>query len=770
MLKKENFPAVCLTMFLILTLYSCSNTRYLGEGEVLYKGAKIKIISDAPVNKKALITELDKMTRPKPNQTFLGTRPKLWLYNATGKNPKKGLRRWMKKKLGEPPVLLSAVNPGLTSAVMVSSLNNLGYFSAVVKYKVITGKKKASIEYTAIVSAPYKIKEIIYKIDDAVLNYPIISGKKDSYLKAGDQYSLETIIKERMRIDTKLKNEGFYFFKADYLLYKADTTAGNKSVVLTLTLKPEIPEKGRARYVFNNIYIWPSYKRNRDTVYVPIDTIRIGGYIYLNTDSAFKPQALIRSIAIKKGEDYSRKNHNLTISRLMGMGVFKFAAIIFTDTIIDGKGVLDVQIKLTPILPRSLQLQLEAVTKSNNYSGPALTLSYKNRNLLKGAELFVFNLNANFETQLSGKQKGFNSFEYGASSQLYIPKVIAPFKVHESNYFVPKTKIDLGFRVLHRVQYFNMNALNLSYGYIWKEDAQKEWELTPFSINFAKLTHTTAEFDNLLKNNSYLRKSFEEQFTIGAKCSYTFNSMIGVEKRTNFFFNATLDISGNTIYFIQSLFSSYKSTEAHPYTLFGYRYSQYSKIATDTRYYYAINSNNKIATRFILGAGVPYGNSSTMPYIKQFFSGGSNSIRAFLPRSLGPGSYKLPDTGTTKILLNQSGDIKLEVNLEYRFTIISVLKGALFADAGNVWLMRKNNDLPGGEFNKDKFMKEIAVGTGFGLRADLSFFVLRFDLGIPLRKPSLPENERWVMNKIAFGNAGWRRDNLVLNIAIGYPF
>ena len=770
MLKKENFPSIYLAILLMVLLHSCSNTKYLAEGEQLYTGPGFKIVSDTNVNKKDLKKELAKVTRPKPNQTFLSARPKLWLYNIAGPDAKRGVRKWLRNKVGERPVLLSQVNPELTAEIMVNRLNSLGYFNAKVKYKVIEEKRKARIEYIATISTPYKIKKVIYAIDNADLSYRIRNGEKETLIKPGDQYNLDELIKERIRLDLKMKNEGYFFFKSDYLLFKADTTAGNRTIVLTLTLKPEIPEKGVTRYTYNEVYVYPSYRLNQDSINVRIDTIHVNGLIYLNTDSVFRPEVVIRSIFFRKGDDYSRKYHNLTISRIMGMGVFRFAGIIFTDTIIDNKGVLNAWINLSPMRPKSLQVQLEAITKSNNYTGPALTLSYRNRNLFRGAELFVFNVNGNYEMQLSGKQKGFNSYEYGASSQLYIPKFLTPFKVKESNYFVPKTKIDIGFRVLHRVQYFNMNALNMSFGYIWKEDAQKEWEINPFSINFAKLTKTTPQFDSLLKNNSYLRKSFEEQFTIGAKCSYTFNSLIGVERRNNLFFNATLDLSGNSIFLLQSLVSSYKSTEDHPYKLFGYRYSQYTKVTTDTRYYFSINKRSKIATRLIMGAGLPYGNSSTMPYIKQFFSGGSNSIRAFLPRSVGPGAYKLTDPGNTKVLLNQSGDIKLEANVEYRFTIVSVLKGAVFADAGNVWLIRKNDDLPGGEFQLDKFRKEIAFGTGLGLRVDLSFFVLRFDLGIPLRKPSLPENERWVLNQIDFGSKGWRKDNLVLNIAIGYPF
>jgi outer membrane protein assembly factor BamA len=315
-----------------------------------------------------------------------------------------------------------------------------------------------------------------------------------------------------------------------------------------------------------------------------------------------------------------------------------------------------------------------------------------------------------------------------------------------------------------------MNAVNFSYGYTWKETQQKEHTFNPLAINFARLERTTVAFKDLLAANPFLRQSFEEQFTIGGNYSFTYNSLVGNPRRNQYYFNGLVDVSGNLLSLANRAITGRAPTEESPYTLFGARYSQYTRLATDARYYFIINKNSKIATRLLAGVGMTYGNSRTLPYVKQFFSGGSNSIRAFLPRTVGPGTYLMPDSLVNKGFLDKAGDIKLEGNIEYRFTIISVLKGALFLDAGNVWLMRKNNQLPGGEFNAADFYNELAVGSGFGLRLDLSFFILRFDLGMPLRKPYLPEKERWVIDEINFGQRNWRKQNLVLNIAIGYPF
>lgn len=757
-----------------LLISSCSNTKYLPTGEDLFVGSSIKIESKDKIKDKGTIkTELGKLSRPKPNEKILWMRAKLWIYNISGPAPKKGIKKWLKKKWGEPPVLLSDEHPKENADLMINRLNSLGYFDSNVKYKVITSKKhKATIEYTAFVSKPYIISKIVFPEMQDELSIRIKTTEEKTLIKVGDQYNLDRLKDERSRIDIELKNKGYYFFSPDYLLFKADSNTVDKTIALQLTVKPDAPEKGKTAYVLNNIYVLPSYTLGNDSTANPhkIDTIEIDDYHYINTDSAFHPHAITRYILLKKGDTYSRKSHNLTISRLMGIGVFKFASIKFTDTIINHEGKLDAWINLTQFQKKSLQVQMQTVTKSNNYTGPNLTLSYKNRNLRKGAELFVVSVDGGFETQLTGSKKGLFSFAVGANTQLYIPKFVTPFRIrHESSQFVPKTKLDLGFKVLHRAEYFDMNSMNFSYGYTWKETAQKEYQIDPISFNFAKLIRTTEQFEELLAENPFLRKSFEQQFTLGSLSSFTYNTIVHTERMHQWYFNVVLDFSGNVAHSIQSLLNKNKSTEDAPYKIFGFEYSQYSKIATDTRYYLNIDKDNKIVTRLIAGAGLPYGNSSVMPYLKQFFCGGAYSIRAFLPRSVGPGTYYKPPT-TSSVYLDQSGDMKLEANLEYRFTIISVLKGALFMDAGNVWLVKENPELPGGEFKVNDCLRELASGGGFGLRVDVSFFVLRLDLGIPLSKPYLPEHERWVGDDIRLGSSSWRKDNLVWNIAIGYPF
>jgi outer membrane protein assembly factor BamA len=313
--------------------------------------------------------------------------------------------------------------------------------------------------------------------------------------------------------------------------------------------------------------------------------------------------------------------------------------------------------------------------------------------------------------------------------------------------------------------------MDASFGYDWKNTANTEQNFNPLAVTYAHLTNTTQTFNDLLDANPLLKKSFEEQFIIGQNYSFTYNNQLEKDHKNHLYFKGEIDLSGNLLQLVQSLFLKRSATPDDPYKIFGTIYSQYYKFDIDVRQYYnTTDQGASIANRIIVGVGVPYGNSTTLPYVKQFYIGGSNSVRAFTARGLGPGSYKMSDSIASASFLDQAGDIKLEGNTEYRFPIVSILKGALFIDAGNIWLMRADTSRPGGQFSSKTFLSEIAVGTGFGIRLDLSFFVLRLDIAFPLRIPSLPHDERWVLKKIALGNSSWRKNNLEFNVGIGYPY
>ena len=743
----------------------CSNTAYLTHGEKLYTGADINIEQHEDIpNEGDLKNQLDLLAKPEPNGKLLGLfRLKLWLYNI-------GI---FKQSLGEPPVLLESVAPDRISGRMRTLLESKGYFLAEVRYTVHEEEKTADIQYDIAIHSPYRINGITVKGGSTALVDAIRSTMGKTILAAGDQYDLVKLKQERERIDAALKEKGYFYFSPDFIVFQADSTAGNRRVNLSLLVKKDIPIEATRVYTIGNVYVYSGYSLSRDSVIIPVgDTVLVGGCHYVDLDKKFDPAVIVRSIFFRNGAVYSKKNHDLTLNRLMNLGVFKFVNIRFV--VGDSAGIprLDTHVYLTPLPMKNIRLELQGVSQSNNLAGPVFESSFRNRNLFGGAELFTLSFEAGLQVPVSGGLSGGNSFEFGTHGELDLPKFAVPFGVqNDSSIFVPKTQIALGASVLRRLLYYQLFSIDASFGYDWKESINTEENFSPLSITYAHLTNRTQAFDDLLNGNPFLRNSFEEQFVIGQNYSFTYNDQLEKDRTNHLYFKGNIDISGNLLELAQSLFIKHRATPETPYEIFGTPYSEYYKFDIDVRKYYnSDDQSSSLASRLIVGVGFPYGNSTTLPYVKQFYIGGSNSVRAFAAGSLGPGSYKIPDSVAANSFIDQAGDLKLEANSEYRFPIVSILKGALFVDAGNIWLMQQDSSRPGSQFSTKTFLDEVAVGTGFGLRVDLSFFILRADLAFPLRIPSLPINERWVANKIAFGDPSWRKNNLELNIAIGYPF
>jgi outer membrane protein assembly factor BamA len=743
----------------------CSNTAYLVKGEKLYTGADVKIEEKESIpDKSTLESQLELLAKPEPNGKFLWLfHLKLWLYNI-------GI---FKTSLGEPPVLLQSVVPDRVAERMRNLLEGKGYFRADVQYSVREEETTAGIQYNVAIHSPYRINGITVKNGSTALIEAIRSTMGKTILAAGDQYDLVKLKQERERIDVSLKEKGYFYFSPDFIDFQADSTTGNRTVDLSLQVKSDIPIEATRVYTIGNIYIYSGYSLTRDSVTISVvDTVKVGGCYYIDIDKKFDPDVIARSIFFRKGTVYNRDDHDITLNRLMNLGVFKFVNIQFIDADSAGIPRLEIHIYLTPLSIKNIRFELQGVSKSNNLAGPVFNSSYRNRNLFGGAELFTLSTEIGFEMPVGGGQSGGNSYLVGTSGELDLPKFLVPFKLNNvSSLFVPKTRIVLGFNLLDRLQYYQLFSVDASFGYIWKESLNKEHNFNPLSITFAHLANATQKFNDLLSANPLLKKSFEQQFIIGQNYSFTYNDQLEKYHKNHLYFKGSIDLSGNLLQLFQSLFYKQKATPDTPYEIFGTAYSEYYKFDIDLRYYYnTIDQRSSLASRFIAGIGVAYGNSATLPYVKQFYIGGSNSVRAFGARALGPGSYRIPDSLAAKSFFDQAGDIKLEANTEYRFPIISILKGALFIDAGNIWLLQGDPDRPGGTFSSKTFLDEIAVGTGFGLRLDLSFFVLRFDVAFPLRVPYLPQGERWVINKINFIDPSWRTHNLAFNIAIGYPY
>ncbi len=754
---------------LILFLAACTGTRHLPKGEKLYVGAEIKLESKHKINRKFVKTTAEGALRPMPNKTYLGIRPRLWMYQTAGETPKSKFNKWLKRN-GEAPVLISGIKPKVTAAIIDARLFNIGIFNSNTNFVTQEKKYTAKVIYTSQIDEQYTIKALKRTVPDPNIEQTISTDKGKSLVKAGDPYNLDVLKAERIRIDALLKDNGYFYFNPDYLLFKADTSHANHTVILNLTLKDSLPENALTVYRIKNVLIDEDYSLNEDTTGMLKDTIVYQNTVFLVSDSEMKltPKELLRSVYLRKNDIFSRRNHNITLNRLMSLDNFKFVRVKFAESDTAAIGLLDVTIYLTPMSKRTFRAEMDLVSKSNNYAGPRVNFSFLNRNTFHGAELLNLNLAGMFESQLTGTAKNMYSYSFNPQLDLTFPRFILPFKIAKtSSLYVPKTHFSISYNYLKRVNYFDMQTFQFGYGYKWKEDIRKEHELNPISVSFSSITNKSALFNGLLDSNPFLKKSYEEQFIAGANYSYTYSEQMLAGKKIQYFFHGTTESAGNVFSLVKRI-SGERVSSGNPSRVVGSIYSQFAKISIDSRAYYNFKNKDKLAMRVFVGAAKPYGNSSVLPYSKQFFSGGPNSIRAFQINSVGPGIYH--QDAKNQGFLQLGGDVKLEMNAEYRFNIYSYFKGALFVDAGNVWTLKSDPVNMGSAFSFSEIPDQLAVGTGFGLRVDLSFFVLRFDLAMPLRKPWLAENQRWVADEINFGSSAWRNQNLVLNVAIGYPF
>ncbi|TZF83260.1 BamA/TamA family outer membrane protein [Pedobacter sp. BS3] len=751
-------------LFIALVISSCSTTKYVPEGDYLYTGAKVKVDTKGlkKSEKKSLESDLTSILRPKPNSSVLGIRFKLMLYSKA----KKGLSHWLSKKFGEPPVLFSSVKVDYNRQLITNRLENRGYFNSSATADTSIHGKKARLTYHAETGRQYLIDSVAFITDSSVLGKTVMSTVDESLLKAGDGYNLDVIKAERERIDSRLKEQGFYYFNPDYLIMLVDSTVNNHKVNIYVNVKDSTPDKAKEQYTINNIYIYPDYnlRQNSRAQAKPYDDFYV-----IDPRNTFKPRVFSRMMFFRKGDLYNRTDHNMSLNRLVNLGTFKFVKNKFTEVDSTGKPLLDTYYYLTPYPKKSLRLELLGKTNSANYTGSEVDLSWRNRNTFKGAELLTVTGYVGTDVQISGVNKANNIFRAGGEANLSFPRFITPFKINSTSAFVPRTKVTLGYDLLHRQNSYNLNSFRTSFGYNWKEDIKKEHTLNIFSVTYVQPSHVSDEYRQQAATDPTLEKAIEKQFIFGPTYNFNYTNTNEQYKRNTFYFNGNLDLSGNIV----GLLSGADAKHGNVKTLFGTDYAQYIRMEADFRHYLKIGEKSQLASRIIAGYGYAYGNSTALPFVKQFFIGGSNSIRAFRARSLGPGTYRDPKIDTDLFTTDQSGDIKLEMNTEYRPNLFSIVRGAVFVDAGNIWLLNDDPDpakvKPGAKFTKD-FLNQLAVGTGVGLRFDLSFLILRTDLAFPIRKPWLPEGQRWVFDQIDFGSKNWRKENLVFNLAIGYPF
>ncbi len=745
----------------VMILSACSVRKYIPEERMLYTGASLDLEAVDPIEDfKEIEYLLSDLMYPEPNTHILGMRPGLHFYYKS-RSDSGWIYQFLNRKMGEEPVYMEQVDRLSVEDLIRNRLENRGHFNSHITSEIHLDeeKKMASVTYHVVMPASYRMATYTLEGDSLNIHQHIQDYLEESVFEAGTRFDLNLMKLERERIDAYLKLRGYYNFNANFLEFQADTNRyEDKRFDLYLSLKRDVPPEALIPYRIRDVLVYPNFTLPRDSA--GLDSIPYQGKIYIQEDMYFRPDRLDPFIQIQKGDYYNAERSKSTSRRVGSTGAYKFVNIRFAETdstIQDTVGHLRANIFLSPLNKRSVRTQLQAVTKSNNFAGPSLVLNWSNRNLFQGGEILGFTANLGYETQFSRKNvPGHNNLQLSLESDLVFPRVLLPFQINTDwfDYSIPKTRISLNGEYIARTNLFSMSSVSGTYGFFWSGNRFVTHDLNPISITYLNLLNSTPEFDEILDRNPFLQSSFDQQFISGMTYSYTYNGMVDQYRKHQIFLNGYFDIAGNLLHLITGPGSGPQNT------FLGLEYAQYAKSVLDIRYHVNLGHGQKLATRVLAGLGEPYGNSDVLPYSKQFYSGGPYSVRAFNTRQLGPGSYN-PDQepGDNRSYFDQTGNLRLEANVEYRFPMFSYLKGAIFIDAGNVWLTEENAALAGGRIGPD-FLNELGIGAGVGFRLDIQSFVIRMDLGFPLHDPALPAGDRWV------STLDWP----VLNLAIGYPF
>ncbi len=749
---------------LILLASSCSVRKYIPEGERIYKGATVKVQKNPETKEKSksLRKTIELAAKPRPNKFLFGQPCKVWWWYVIGEPKReKGFRAFLRNKLGEPPVFSSRLNAATTAENMQSLMENLGYFHTTVQGDTSNFGYFTKAHYTAQVQPRYMLDSIVWVSDSsALLNLLERNSTRRGFLKKGNPYILSDISAERDRLDLYLKTRGYYYFNPDYILAYADSTVGKRKVNLFLNVKRSTPYQAKFPYKINQITIFPDYSLST----AQTDTSRVGLQEYdtlliQDPQKKFKPRLFANTITYRPNSTYSSRHQNTTLNRLINLGAFKFVKNRFEPVKDSTQHRLDVYYYLTPAKKKSIQGEIDAFTKENSYFGTQASVNWRNRNAFRGAEQLAVKVYGGIETTRADSLRN-NNYRLGTEVSLKIPRYVIPFfKIKENNFYPPNTSLLLGYEWFRRELFYTKNLFRAQYEFTWKNNLQSQFTFAPISLSYLKASSVTDSFYRQAAQEPAILLNVFSEATVGSFFSYTYNS--GFRSKNNkWYLNASADWSGN----ILGLATGAKNYREK--TIFGTPFAQYVKFDFDAHYTRKLSNGFDWANRIQLGIGVPYNNSRLLPFAKLYTIGGSNSIRGFRARSLGPGKH-LPTADDQRYFQIIGGDFKLLGNAELRIPFTKQLSGALFLDAGNIWT--KDTLLFGseGKLTKD-FMKQIAVATGVGVRFDITVLLIRVDLGIPLRKPYLPDGQQW--ETIKFGSRDWRRDNLVLNIALGLPF
>jgi len=753
----KNLAYILLTSAILAS--SCSTTKQLPAGQKLYTGAEINF-TDKDLSKKdksLLKSDLQSLLRPEPNGKIGPFRFKLWVYQKTKTNKTKGFKHWLNTKFGEPPVLVSTVDLVQNGSILQNRLQNRSYFQAQVTGDTVGKEKVAKAVYTISAGPSYKYRNIIWPQGTKdPLDTAVAGTSAQTILKKGEAYNLDAIKAERLRIDARLKEKGFYYFSPENLILRVDSTIEGHQIDAYVKVKDEVSERARRIYTIDKIFIYPSYSL-RDTSLRLKDAVPYNWYNVIDSrrGRTIRPFAFKNTVLLHPGEVYNRTDHTNSLNRFIELGPYKFVKNRFEDVSTDSSK-LNAYYFLTQYPKKSLSFDALARTTSANFNGTQVNVNWRHRNAFLGAEALTITLFASTDGQISGNAGGGNAlYQYGAQATLSWPRFISPFNFKADNAYIPRTNLTGGYSIINRSGLYNLSSINGSFGYQWKQNTHKSHELNLLNVTYVKPTNVTQQYTDSIRTtgNPTLKHVIDPQFTFGPSYSYTYTNTTETYRTNSVYYNGRVSTSG----MLAGLVTGADTLAGNAKQVLGTNFNQYVKLENEIRFFHKLGVKSTFAARMIASVGIPIGNSTILPYSQQFFIGGANSLRGFRARSLGPGTVDPTQyiNGTSGFIADQSGDIKLEASIEYRPHLFSIVYGALFADAGNIWNARGHQ--PGGTFSS-KFLSQLAADVGFGLRFDASVLVLRTDFGFPVMKP------------FTQSNSAINYDKMVFNLAIGYPF
>lgn len=759
---------------IVLVSTACSSTSKLPEGEILYAGVKRIDVNSIDTVDASVLENVALTLEVAPNSSFLGSAYHmsplplgLWIYNKLYTTKETGLRHWLWNRFKSDPTLVSQVNPELRAKAAMIKMEEEGYFDGKVTFDTIYDAKnprKAKIAYT--VSYPHRsvLSGVNYISSRVPAVDSIIQHTLDqSLLRVGDRFSTEKLEAEKDRIVQTMRDSGYFFYDISNIRYFADSTISRNKISLRVLVHSGADEKQLKPCVIDSVEYTLDWgaglkKTNHDS----IDFMRIDYNSVLNV----RPEYLRQTIPFSRHALYNPEIISLAKTKIDRLNTFKYTQTSFSilDTELQDTTALMLQVNSTYNYPWTGTLEAKGVYKDNHQIGPGISFMAQKRNCFQGGELFQGELTAAYEWMTGNRSIGktggiFNSYEFGYKFSLIVPRLQLPKYIRPDFDNPVNTRYSVSTNLMRRAGFFNLLKLSGEVGYTFYTSKISSHTITPLKLSYSKLLSTSEKFDSVITMNPVLRQSFADQFVPQIIYSYLYDNTSAFSNRpTQQYLQVTVAEAGGILDALMGEFGKHRLQGQRQ--IFNQQFSQFLKATVDFRNYHTVKENVVLASRVFAGFAYAYGNSRVIPYSEQFYIGGANSLRGFPIRGIGPGIFE--PTGSYSYL-DQTGDIKLETNFEFRFPISGDFRGALFADAGNVWTFRNDESRPNSQMSTRAILKQIATDLGVGFRYDLGMLVVRFDIGVPIHDPGGDNTKYYNPSGTFFGNLGY-------HLAVGYPF